>query len=68
MIHRQVRFAAAAAALLIAGEVAVFAQPRPGEAMPGGAAKPLPFVSPIRAIEDYARRNIGIAGPFFSAL
>lgn len=47
MIYRQVRFAAAAAALLIAGEVAVFAQPGPGEAMPGGAAKPLPFVSPI---------------------
>ena len=47
MIHRYLRVAAAAGGLLFIAELGAFAQPTPGQAVPGAAAKPLPFVSPV---------------------
>ncbi len=47
MISRPICVAAVASALLMAAELVVFAQPGPGESMPGGATQTLPFVSPI---------------------
>ena len=47
MLHRHIRIVAAVAGLLVIAELAIFAQPTPGQAIPRATAKPLPFVSPI---------------------
>jgi sialate O-acetylesterase len=47
MVHRYIRVAAAAAAMMIMAELVAFDQPTPGQSMPGAATKSLPFVSPI---------------------
>lgn len=47
MMYRFTRIAAAAAAVLLAANLGVFAQPTPGQSVAASTAASLPFVSPI---------------------
>src|SRR5579859_1640648 len=46
-MHRYLRFAFAAAALLLITHIGAIGQPAPGQAATSATSKPLPFVSPI---------------------
>lgn len=56
-ISLRIGLAATAAVLLLAAETVAYAQPAPGESIPGAAAKPLPFVSPIFADNMVLQRS-----------